>query len=118
MIALAGEIERMSVGRRVTAVIGVLADKDASGMLDAIVPQVETIIATAPDSPRALDAAALADIARDRGARSIETVDGVREAVERARISAGEDGLVIVTGSVHTVADAISEPGERVVTSL
>jgi dihydrofolate synthase/folylpolyglutamate synthase len=100
------------------AVIGVLSDKDVTGMVDAILPVVQSVVATSPNTPRALASSDLAAlVAERRGAAVVEVADS-RAAVERARSLAGPGGLVIVTGSVHTVGEALSGPGERTVTSL
>ncbi len=96
-------------GRRPVALLGVLADKDAAGMAAALAPVAAGFVCVAPDSPRALDAAALAAI--------VEQVTGVAPRVE-AGVAAGlravlGDGSgpartagVLVTGSIRTAAEA------------
>jgi dihydrofolate synthase/folylpolyglutamate synthase len=118
MRTLAEEIEAVAGDRRTVAVLGILADKDARGMVDAILPVVQSVIATAPDTPRALASTDLAALVAASGGVEVEVVDGVREAIERARLLAGAQGLVIASGSVHTVGEALSGPGGRTVTSL
>ena len=50
----------------ITAVVGVMRDKDVTGMLDALLPCCASLICTTPPSPRALPAASLAAIAKGR----------------------------------------------------
>jgi len=94
------------------AVVAAMADKDVEGVLRELEPAVVEIVCTSNSSPRSLGAEELAEIARDifppgrvHLARNVET------AIQVARGRAGppgaaRDGLVLVTGSVVTIADA------------
>ncbi len=85
------------------AVLGVLADKDAAGMVAALAPHVSRFVCTRPDSPRALPARELAALVeRSTGApcESHETVAAALEAV----LAAGE--AAVVTGSLYTAGEA------------
>jgi dihydrofolate synthase/folylpolyglutamate synthase len=102
--------------RKLVAVVGVMADKDAHGILAALEPVVTEVVLTANSTPRAMPADDLAAIARDifgpdrivvepRLDDAIETAVGLAEEV-------GEPGQplsgagVVVTGSVVTVGEA------------
>jgi len=85
-------------------VASIFADKDADAMLRALAQRGSTLIATQSTSDRSLPAAALAELAEPHFAR-VETVDVARRAVERARAIAGPDGAVLVTGSLHLLAE-------------
>jgi dihydrofolate synthase/folylpolyglutamate synthase len=102
------------------AVIGVLEDKDAAGMLNALVPHVDTAIFSRSTNPRSLPPATLATLAEkisERTARSsidatclrAETVSDPRAALQRARVIAGPGGAVLATGSIYLVADLLRE---------
>jgi dihydrofolate synthase / folylpolyglutamate synthase len=102
------------------AVIGVLEDKDAAGMLDALLPHVDRAIFTRSSNPRSLPPATLATLAEKIGERShrpvtdattlrAETVSDPRAAVQRARVLAGPGGAVLATGSIYLVADLVCE---------
>jgi dihydrofolate synthase / folylpolyglutamate synthase len=81
-------------------VLGVLADKDAEGIVTALAPVSGGFVVTRPDSPRALDPADLAAIVeRCAGVEAIVEPD-LREALRRAE-EAGD--AVVVTGSLYTV---------------
>jgi dihydrofolate synthase/folylpolyglutamate synthase len=87
---------------RPLALIGILSDKDAEGIVRALAPCLSGFVCTAPDSPRAMSADALASL--------VETVTGVAcPVVEIGEVSrawaerhASPSGLV-VTGSLYTV---------------
>jgi dihydrofolate synthase / folylpolyglutamate synthase len=94
------------------AVIGVLEDKDAAGMLNALLPHVDSAIFTRSSNPRSLPPATLATLAEkitDATVLRAETVSDPRAAVERARVIAGPGGAVLATGSIYLVADLVRE---------
>ena len=90
--------------RRFVIVASILADKDADGILAALAAVGDTFVATRSGNPRALPEADLAERAAQRCTR-VESVEDPRRAVERARELAGEDGAVLVTGSLYLFAD-------------
>jgi dihydrofolate synthase/folylpolyglutamate synthase len=90
--------------RRFTVVASILGDKDAAAMLAALAAIGDTLVAARSTSQRALPAAELAALARDRFAR-IETVADPAAALDLARRLAGPGGAVLVTGSLYLLAD-------------
>ncbi len=107
MMVLARSLsEEFTVEGRTVAVVGMLTGRDPSAMLEALVSAgVRTVVACAPDSPRALPAPTVAEAALSLGmevAVVASPAEAVRLAVER---SAPED-LVVVCGSLYVVADA------------
>lgn len=76
--ALAKTLKACYGNRKVLFIMGVLADKDYSGMVDAVFPQASRFFTIEPESPRALPAEALAEEIRKRGvpAESFKTVAG------------------------------------------
>jgi dihydrofolate synthase/folylpolyglutamate synthase len=100
--------------RRLIAVVGVLVDKDAHGMLDLLEPVVDAVVVTRNTSPRAMPVAELAALAEELfGEDRVHVAPALPDAIEKAVALAEEDlelGLggvgVLVTGSVVTVADA------------
>lgn len=51
-------------GRKITAVMGIMSDKDSMRYLARVAPQFSKIVTLAPHNPRALEAEALAEEAR------------------------------------------------------
>jgi dihydrofolate synthase/folylpolyglutamate synthase len=85
-------------------VASVLADKDVEATLAALARAGRTLVATASHSARAVPAAELARVAEPFFDR-VELVDDPVEAFDRARALAGDDGAVLVTGSLYLLAD-------------
>jgi dihydrofolate synthase/folylpolyglutamate synthase len=90
--------------RRYVVVASILADKDADGMLAALSALGDTIVATASSNERALPPADLAERARPFF-KQVSTVADPAEAVATAREAAGDEGAVLVTGSLYLLAD-------------
>ena len=67
-----------------TLVFGAMSDKDAHGMLAALVPHAGHVICTSAPTARAAQAEALAEIAMACGARDIEVVEDPAAALDRA----------------------------------
>jgi len=87
-------------------VAGALADKDHRGIAAAL-PPADRITVCRPDHGRAEDEAVLAAaIERATGVPSVETRADVPDAVDAALAAAGPEDAVLVTGSLHTVAEA------------
>ena len=87
-------------------VIGVLDGRDPAELLEILDAEgAATVVCCAPDSPRALPAAELAELVRGAGGRPV-VVDDVGEALERALGLAAPDDIVLVTGSLYTVGAA------------
>jgi len=95
---------------RVVAVVGILSDKDAAGIISALEPVVSEFVVTQSASDRAIDADDLAAtvvsiVGRDRV--TVET--NINDALDYARDRAAEAdrGAVLVTGSITLVGETI-----------
>ncbi|HEX6582249.1 MAG TPA: cyanophycin synthetase [Thermoleophilaceae bacterium] len=100
------------------AVIGVLEDKDAAGMLETLLPHFDRVVFTRPANPRSLSPATLVTLAEKLGGPPAETVPGPRAAVIRARELAGPDGAVLATGSIYLIADLVREDADARASTL
>lgn len=85
-------------------VIGMLSTHPAEGVLMHLAPMASKIIATQSTWEKALPAGEMAEAAR-RFSDEVEVIEHVPDAVERANEIAGEDGLVLVTGSFYTIGE-------------
>jgi dihydrofolate synthase / folylpolyglutamate synthase len=90
--------------REYVLVLSILADKDVDGMLAALSPLGERVIVTSSSNPRALAPEELGRHAEPFFPEIQEISDPVA-ALESARSAAGEDGAVLVTGSLYLLAD-------------
>lgn len=104
---LVSALASIGITRPLVAVVGILSDKDWRGMIDRLAPVVdEMILTTPPTAPvsRRWDPAGAAAYANALGA-SASAIPELGEAVAFAHDRAG---TVLVTGSFHTVGDAMS----------
>jgi dihydrofolate synthase / folylpolyglutamate synthase len=118
MAALAAVLPDVVGDRGLVAVVSVLDDKDAAGMLRALIGKCRAMVFTASRNPRALPPATLASLAEQLGGPSTEVVRDPRAAVRRAQELAGPDGAVLATGSIYLVADLVGEAAGRRASAL
>jgi len=99
--------------RRLIFVFGALRDKAIGEMAEILFSMAERVIATRADNPRS----ATPDEIRSAAARTsaeIETAPDVAAALAQARASAGSDRIVVVTGSIYVVGEAMRLLGARI----
>ncbi len=111
--ALAQGLAESFAFTRTVGVVGILADKDAAGMLAALEPVLDEVVITRSSSPRAIDVDELADLAAgifgEERVGAVAHLDAALErAIELAEVGApaGVGGGVLVTGSVTVVGEA------------
>ncbi len=90
-------------------VASVLDDKDAAGMLAVLLDGVDRAVFTRCSIPRSLPPGSLAALCGDLGGPPAEVVDEPERALARARELAGPEGCVLVTGSIHLIADLVRD---------
>ena len=76
----------------------------AEFIADAEIGQGDYVVATPVNSPRSISPERIAEAATNAGATA-ETAGDAEEALERARILAGTEGMVVVTGSLYVVGE-------------
>jgi dihydrofolate synthase/folylpolyglutamate synthase len=93
------------VWKRLHLVLGILATKDVDGIVEAFGSRADIAYACRNSSPRSLPPEAVAEACRRAGidATPHATVDA---ALDGALAAADEEDLILVTGSLYTVADA------------
>lgn len=87
-------------GRELTALTGVMADKDYTLMYEEMEPMVSRFITVTPDNPRALPAAELAEFLKRYG-KPVTACDTVEQGVAEAIAQAGPNGTVLAFGSLY-----------------
>lgn len=108
MEALVGALPDAVGARDLVAVVSILDDKDAAGMLRALLPHCAAAVFCASRNPRALPPATLGSLAAQLSGPPAEVIADPRLALARARELAGPRGAVLVTGSIYLVADLVS----------
>jgi dihydrofolate synthase/folylpolyglutamate synthase len=96
------------VPRPTVGVVAIMRDKDYADMLAGLLPLFDALVCTQASEPRSLTAQELATVASATGAgavRAVETVADPHAALARARELAGEDGSVLVGGSLYLLED-------------
>jgi len=114
MAATVSALEEEFSFRHLVAVVAVLGDKDASGLLDLLEPIAARIVVTRNSSPRTMPLEELEQIAVEIfGEDRVTVAQTMPDAIEEAVVIAESDtdgelsGVgVLITGSIVTVADA------------
>jgi dihydrofolate synthase/folylpolyglutamate synthase len=110
--ALRSALSERYDGRPLIFVFGAMRDKAISEMTEILFPLAERVIATRAENPRS----ALPEEIQLAGARTgaeIETVTEIEGALERARTGARPGSVIVVTGSIYLVGEAMQVLGVR-----
>jgi len=100
----------------VAFVLGVLVDKDAAGIVDALARHDGVFLVTKPDSERAREVGELATIVGTRvGDARVQPIERLDDALDEARAWAAEapKRAVVVTGSIALVGEAMAIAADR-----
>ncbi|WP_310448410.1 bifunctional tetrahydrofolate synthase/dihydrofolate synthase [Thiobacillus sp.] len=112
--ALAATLREQPVAGRTLAVVGMLADKDAAGVFDALSGEIDGWWVCTPDSPRARDAAALAaELQRHVQGVPVSIEPDVKTALAAARSAAREGDRILAFGSFYTVAAVLDHAASQ-----
>ncbi len=117
--ALVESLPELRAGHdRLIAVVSILDDKDAAGMLRTLLPHCDGAVFTSSRNPRALPPPTLQSLAGQLGGPPSELVGDPGDAVARARELAGPEGVVVATGSIYLIADLLRPAGRSRVSML
>jgi dihydrofolate synthase / folylpolyglutamate synthase len=111
--ALRSTLSERYEDRPLIFVFGAMRDKAISEMTEILFPLALRVIATRPENPRS----ASPEEIRQAGSRTgteIETVAEVGTALERARAVPGTKTVIVVTGSIYLVGEAMRVLGLQV----
>jgi dihydrofolate synthase/folylpolyglutamate synthase len=107
--ALVAALEEAFTFTRLVGLVGIVADKDAFAILEALEPALDHVVISRSTSPRAMDPDRLGELARDVfGEGRVTVVRDLPDALEHAITLAEEEGMgggVIATGSVITAGE-------------
>ena len=101
-------LEEWFPGQRWVLIFGASADKDITGLLRTLLPISDYVIVTRSDHPRAAAPVELADAVASVGGGAEVSVN-VRKSLRRGLAMIEPDIGLLVTGSIHLVADAREE---------
>jgi dihydrofolate synthase/folylpolyglutamate synthase len=92
----------------ITAIVGVLADKDERGIIEALDPVVDRFIVSRSDSARAIEASTLAEtVDAIAGPDRVRIEPDLAVAIAEAREAAGPNDAILITGSITLVGQAM-----------
>lgn len=100
LYALAENVKQYLAGRDITALTGVMADKDYTDMYAAMAPLVSRFVTVTPDNPRSMQAEDLAAFLGQFG-KPAQAAPSVEQGVLDAMALAGKDGVVLAFGSLY-----------------
>jgi dihydrofolate synthase/folylpolyglutamate synthase len=110
--ALRSTLSAVYADRSFTLVFGAMLDKDVRQVTEILFPIAEHVIAARADNPRAAAPQQIRE-ASSRVSVEIEDAVSVSSALARAKALSGANGLVVVTGSIYLVGEAMRELGLR-----
>lgn len=110
--ALRSAISQHYGERPLSFVFGAMRDKAIAEIAQILFPLAEHVIATRADNPRSATEEEISEAAAPTGA-DVLCASGVPAALAQARALAGPQGLVVVTGSIYIVGEAMREMGIR-----
>jgi dihydrofolate synthase/folylpolyglutamate synthase len=87
-------------------VFGAMRDKAISEMTEILFPIAERVIATRAENPRSASPEEIQQAGKRTGAE-IETVGDVAAALDRAQVGARPETVIVITGSIYLVGEAM-----------
>lgn len=108
--ALRSTLSNLREDRRLIFVFGVMRDKAISEMCEVLFPMAERVVVTQAQNPRSATQEEIREAAR-RTQAEIELSPDVASALARAAQIAGTDGIIVITGSIYIVGEAMRALG-------
>ena len=104
--ALRSALSTFYEGRPLTFIFGVMRDKAIAEIADIIFPLADRVIATHAENPRAASPQQIAELGAHAQTEILQA-KSVPEALERASTLAGSKGVIVITGSIYIVGEAL-----------
>jgi dihydrofolate synthase/folylpolyglutamate synthase len=104
--ALRSALSTFYEDRPLTFIFGAMRDKAIGEIADILFPLADRVIATQAENPRAASPEEIAE-AGTHAQTEILPEKSVQSALERARALASSKGLIVITGSIYIVGEAL-----------
>jgi len=104
--ALRSALSTFYEDRPLTFIFGVMRDKAVGEIATILFPLAKLVIATQSDNPRAASPREIVELGRPAQTPIVEELS-VAAAMEHARLVAGAEGVVVITGSIYIVGEAL-----------
>jgi dihydrofolate synthase/folylpolyglutamate synthase len=104
--ALRSALSTFYEGRSLTFIFGAMRDKAIGEIADIIFPLADRVIATHAENPRAASTQQIAELGAHTQTEILQA-ESVPEALERACALAESRGVIVITGSIYIVGEAL-----------
>jgi len=111
--ALRAALSAQYEDRPLIFVFGAMRDKAISEMAEILFPLAEQVIAVQAENPRSASPEEIREAAK-RSSTEIETAENVASALDRARALSKLGTVVVITGSIYVVGEAMRSLGAKV----
>jgi dihydrofolate synthase/folylpolyglutamate synthase len=111
--ALRSALSALYEDRKITFVFGAMRDKAIRDIAEILFPLAERVIATPINNPRSATAEEIREAAA-RISSDIEAAADTASALQRAQATTPKDGVIVVTGSVYLVGEAMQALNLRI----
>jgi len=111
--ALRSTLSACYEGRPLVFVFGALRDKAIGEMAEILFPIATSVIVTRAENPRSASPLEIRE-ASHRVAAEFHDAESVPEALAKAQGLAGADGIIVVTGSIYVVGEAMRQLAVRI----
>tara|TARA_B110000014_G_scaffold263709_1_gene261442 strand:- start:4728 stop:5990 length:1263 start_codon:yes stop_codon:yes gene_type:complete len=92
--------------RKLHAVIGLMSDKDALGIIEPMIPLISSWYTTSPNIYRAENKEYLKELIIKIKEQDVMSIEGVDKAVKLALNNHPNEDIIVIFGSFHTVSEA------------
>ena len=100
--SLKNALEKNFKGKKLTFLIGMLADKDIDSVLDLLMDKFQKVVTTTPDSDRAISCEELKSKIEKYG-KDVVAIPKIEDAVKYVIDNAKEDEVIIAAGSLYMI---------------
>ena len=100
--SLTNALEKNFKGKKLTFLIGMLADKDIDSVLDLLMDKFEKVVTTTPDSDRAISCEELKAKIEKYG-KEVIAIPKIEDAVQYVLDHAEKDEVIIAAGSLYMI---------------
>jgi dihydrofolate synthase / folylpolyglutamate synthase len=111
--ALRSALSAVYGDRQLIVIFGVLRDKAIREMTEVLFPAASHVIATRPENPRSATTAEIREAA-SRTSTELEDASDIAAALRRARALASPQDVILVSGSIYVVGEAMRILGVEV----
>ena len=103
--ALCKNLVTVFSGKSVTAIIGMMADKDVSESAKLLAPLCDRILTVTVDNPRSMKSEELKEIF-ERYNSDVQAFDNLGDALEEISGKIGDDEMLLICGSLYLASEA------------